>query len=186
MLQLEDNVWDEFRDTDDHIVPGTHGGCWDQFTVQGDSWKKPRNVVMGVDNSADNVTKRGLLSLTKDKMLGKSSWSQTTDDVFPTSCNNDQHKESIACDPSPMSSHGLQNGHIDSVGPEFCAGDAIMVDKHAAEDNNVYCYPLNHISQTDDDLSFFDNEHDDKETSDLLYFGWPDIGNFEDVDRMFR
>ncbi|XVE49568.1 hypothetical protein DITRI_Ditri01bG0092100 [Diplodiscus trichospermus] len=196
MLQLEDNVWDEFGTTDDHIVPHTVGENRAQPKVQGDARKKPRHEVIGVTGNADNSTKygiwgekeKGLHTLTKKRMLEKGSWSDSPDSMFPTSGDNDSLKEatSMASDDPMMSSHGLKTGNIDSVGIEFCADDPVLVDKCVTEDNNIYHFPLNHISEADNDISFFNSNHEDKENSDLLYYGLGDIGNFEDVDRMFR
>ncbi|KAH7575620.1 hypothetical protein JRO89_XS02G0165600 [Xanthoceras sorbifolium] len=120
----------------------------------------------------------------KDKMLNNGSWSHTPDSVFPASCDSDTMKEvtSIVPDDMRISSHGSK---CDDAG-EFCADDPILDNGCDPVDNNLYRYPLNHISQTENDLSFLNNDHEDKESSDLLYYGWPDIGNFEDVDRMFR
>ena len=195
-LQLEDNVWDEFGASDDHIVPHTVDEYGAQFKVQGDGRKKPLHEVIGVTSNADNTTKYGILAakekglhtLTKNRMLEKGQWSHSPDGMFPSSGDNESLREvtSMASDDPRMSSHGLKTGNIDSVGGESCTDDPVLVDKCATEDNNVYCFPLNQISQTDDDLSFFNNNHEDKENSDLLYYGWGDIGNFEDVDRMFR
>lgn len=195
MLQLEDNVWDEFGASDDHIVPRAIDEYGAQLKVQSDGRKRPRHEVIGVTSNADNTTKYGILgakekglhSLTKNRMLEKGPWSNSPDGVFPSSGDNDSLKEvtSMSSDDPRMSSHGLKNGNMDSVGGEFCS-DPVSVDNCATEDNNVYRFPLNQISQTDDDLSFFHNNHEDKESSDLLYYGWGDIGNFEDVDRMFR
>ncbi|XP_022744264.1 protein LNK1-like isoform X2 [Durio zibethinus] len=196
MYELEDNVWDEFGASDDHIVPHAVDEYGAQFKVQGDGRKKQQHEVIGVTGNADNTSKYGILgakekglhTLTKNRMLEKGLWSHSPDGVFPSSGDNDSLKEvtSMASDDPRMSSHGLKTGNVVSVGGEFCADDPALVDKCATEDNNVYHFPLNQISQTDDDLSFFNNSHEEKENSDLLYYGWGDIGNFEDVDRMFR
>ncbi|MBA0872554.1 hypothetical protein Goshw_016113, partial [Gossypium schwendimanii] len=185
---LEDNVWDDFGATDDHIVPHTA----DEYGGR----KKPRHEVLGVTSDADSRKKFGILRekekglhiLTKNRMLEKDPWSRIHDSLFPTSGDNDSLKDgtSMASDDPRMSSHGLETGNIDSVGSDLCADDPILVDKCAPEDNNDYHFPLNHITAADDDLRFFNNNHEDKENSDLLYYGWGDIGNFEDVDRMFR
>ncbi|KAB2035799.1 hypothetical protein ES319_D04G177800v1 [Gossypium barbadense] len=188
MYELEDNVWDDFGATDDHIVPHTA----DEYGGR----KKPRYEVLGVTSDADSRKKFGILRekekglhiLTKNRMLEKDPWSRIHDSLFPTSGDNDSLKDgtSMASDDPRMSSHGLETGNIDSVGSDLCADDPILVDKCAPEDNNDYHFPLNHITAADDDLRFFNNNHEDKENSDLLYYGWGDIGNFEDVDRMFR
>ncbi|GMJ06777.1 NIGHT LIGHT-INDUCIBLE AND CLOCK-REGULATED GENE 1 [Hibiscus trionum] len=159
MYELEDNVWDDFGDTDDHIVPRTTDEYSAQLKVQGGSKKRSRLEVIGVTGDTE----------------------YSPDSVFPTSGDNDSLKEvtTMASDDPRMSSHGLETGS------DFCSDDPLLVDKCATEDNNDYRFPLNHITAADDDLSFFNN-NEDKENGDLLYYGLGDIGNFEDVDRMFR
>ncbi|RZB95718.1 Protein LNK1 isoform E [Glycine soja] len=71
-----------------------------------------------------------------------------------------------------MSDHCLKSSKVDSSSSELCADDTILGDKCVVEDDSVSQYSINHISQTDNELSFLDND------------GWLDIGNFEDVDRM--
>ncbi|KAG8639754.1 protein LNK1 isoform X2 [Manihot esculenta] len=122
-------------------------------------------------------------------MLDKGSWSHAPDGAFPASCDSGPVKElsSIASEETGASYHFLKIGNTDSVGSEFCSDDPILDDKSGADNTDRHRFPLSHMSQTDDGLNFFDNDHEDKENSDLLYYGWPDdIGNFEDVDRMFR
>ncbi|XVE93118.1 hypothetical protein REPUB_Repub01dG0162600 [Reevesia pubescens] len=196
MYELEDNVWDEFGASDDHIVPRTVDEYGAQFKIQGDGRKKPRHEVIGVISNPENTTKYGILgekekglhTLIKKRMLEKGPWSDSSYGMFPPSDDNDSLKDvtSMASDDPRMSNHGHKTGNIDSVGSEFCANDPVLVDKCATEDNNVYCFPINQISEADDDLRFFNNNNEDEENTDLLYYGWGDIGNFEDVDRMFR
>ena len=195
-LQLEDNVWDEFGESDDHIVPQpckTHG---EQSQIEGDGCKKRWNEVIGVTTNADTTTKyciwgkekRNLPTLTNSStMLEKGSWSHAPDGMFP-SCDTDSMKEvtSIASDDTRMSTPSFKSSNVESGGCEFCADDPIMGDGCTAVDNNIYRYPLSQVPQTGNDISFFDNDSEDKENGDLLYYAWPDIGNFEDVDQMFR
>lgn len=195
MLQLEDNAWYEFGESDDHIVPHPVIEHDDQFPVEGNSRKKPRRDLIGIPSNANCATiselqgkeKANLATLTKKStMLEKVSLSNTPDGAYASSCNGDSIKEvtSIASDDTGMSNHCLKSGNLDSSGSD--ANDNIMGDGCTVVDNNLYDYPLNHISETDNDLSFLDNDREDRDSSDLLYYGWPDIGNFEDVDRMFR
>jgi hypothetical protein len=60
MLQLEDNLWDDFGESDDHIVPHPGDDCGDQFAVQSDGCKNPRREVIGVTNGAANATKHSI------------------------------------------------------------------------------------------------------------------------------
>lgn len=199
MLQLEDKEWYEFGESDDHIVPHRGNEHDDQSYVVGSSCKKPRCGPIGVTSDADCETmfrfqgkqKADLANLTKkNTMLEKVSWSKkpdAPDGMYPSSCDADLIKEvtHIESDDTGMSNkHCLKSGNLDSSGSD--TKDSVMGDRCTVVDNNLYDYPLNHISQADNDLSFLDNDREDKESSDLLYYGWPDIGNFEDVDRMFR
>ncbi|KAA8536468.1 hypothetical protein F0562_028946 [Nyssa sinensis] len=200
MSELEDIVWEEFGQSDDHIVPHPGDEHGNENAFQGDSRKKPRREIVGVSsNTSDWYAARFVgqgkeegdfptLKSRRHKMLENDSWSHTPEGVFPASCDSDSIKEepSLASDNLRMSSHCFKSNKIDSISSEFCADDPIAGDRCAAVDGNSYRYPLGHISQTDNDLSFLDNDCEDKESSDLLYYGWPDIGNFEDVDRMFR
>ncbi|KAH1031040.1 hypothetical protein J1N35_043214 [Gossypium stocksii] len=154
MLQLEDNIWDEFdaSTTDDHIVPRTVDEYGAQFKIQGDGRTKPQHEVIGVARNADNTTKYGILgekrkgihTLTKNKMLEKCPWSHNSDGIFPTSGDNDSLKEvtGMVSDDPIMSSQGLKTGDIDSVSSDFCAEVPVLVDSCGAEDNNIYRFPL--------------------------------------------
>lgn len=64
--------------------------------------------------------------------------------------------------------------HIAASGDADSAKDTLK-DTSGAVDRNPY-----------NELNLFSNDHDAKESSDLLYFGWPDMGNLEDVDRILR
>ncbi|XP_030473910.1 protein LNK1 [Syzygium oleosum] len=190
IYELQDNVWDEFGESDDHIVPHPADEAKDQCLVQSDSRKKLRLQVTGITSNADSGANSVVLgrketnpeTLTKkEKMLEKDAWSHTPDGMFPASCDNLSSKEvrNVASDDSRMSAHCFK-GSADGV---FCADDHVIDERCAAVDNNMYSYSLNHISPTETNLNFFN--HEDKESNDL-YYGWPDIGNFEDVDKMFR
>ncbi|KAF8404580.1 hypothetical protein HHK36_009467 [Tetracentron sinense] len=111
-------------------------------------------------------------------MLEEGSRSHAPDGVYSMSCDSDSIKvaTSLVSDGS-----GLK-----SIGNVFCTDAPVPSDRCASADTNLCGFPLGHISQADSDLEFFGNDREDKESSDLLYYDWPDMGNFEDVDRMFR
>ncbi|KAJ9561237.1 hypothetical protein OSB04_006397, partial [Centaurea solstitialis] len=106
-------------------------------------------------------------------MLQKDPWSHTPHDVFAASYDGQTGKDvsSLAFDDTTISSYRFNNSSITS-------------NTEACKDTNSYAYQLNHFPQTND-LNFF-SRCEDKESSDLLYNDWPDIGNFEDVGRMLR
>lgn len=178
MYELEDIVWDEFGQSDDHIVPHPSDEHENEQALQGENRKKPRREVIGVssnvgDQAAKCVTQVKeerdfpTLNSTRDTMMGNDPWSLIPDDVFSASCDTDSTKEveGLASNNNTrMLNHCFSKNNLDS-----CADDPILGDRCTAVD-----------------LSLFDNDHDKKQSSDLLYYGWPDIGNFEDVDRMLR
>ena len=196
MLQLEDNIWDEFGESDDHIVPHPGNKPGDKSAIEGDSRKKPQSEVSGFVSDADTSTKHCVPGKEKRNvqpvinsraMLGKGPWSHAPDGVFP-SCDTDSTKgvTGLASNDPRISSHSSNSGNVESGSSPFCADDPMMGDDCVADDSNLYRYPLGQMPQSGNDLSFFDNDQEDKDGGDLLYYGWPDIGNFEDVDRMFR
>ncbi|KAA3488527.1 protein LNK1-like [Gossypium australe] len=152
---LEDNIWDEFgaSATDDHIVPPTVDEYGAQFKIQGDGRTKPQHEVIGVARNADNTAKYG---------------------------DNDSLKEvtGMVSDDPMMSSQGLKTGDIDSVSSDFCAEDPVLVDNCATEDNNIYRFPLNHIScdstfglgslSNEDDLCRVSSSHATERSQDVL------------------
>ncbi|KAK7363149.1 hypothetical protein VNO77_05280 [Canavalia gladiata] len=118
--------------------------------------------------------KEDLLNLDQEeRMLEKSPWSHKSEDLF-SPCDSDSCKEQerLTSDNTIMSDHCFKISNVDSSSSELCADDTILGDKCVEEDDSVSQYSINHISQTDNELSFLDND------------GWLNIGNFEDVDRM--
>ncbi|KAK9286856.1 hypothetical protein L1049_015262 [Liquidambar formosana] len=184
MYELEDLVWDGFSESDDHIVPHHGNEHGDGCPVEGDSRKKPRREVIAVTNSADNRSAVNYVSQGKEEtsfptmknknntMLEKGSWSHTPVGVFPASCDSDSIKEE-ASDDTRMSSQGFKNSNIESVGDVLQLIISIVIHLITFLNQAMISAFLIMITE-------------DKESSDLLYYGWADIGNFEDVDRMFR
>ncbi|EYU39147.1 hypothetical protein ABFS82_14G095800 [Erythranthe guttata] len=61
--------------------------------------------------------------------------------------------------------------------------DSVLSDKTTIFDNNSFNYPLDDIKTIGND--FFENT-ENKDSNDFLYYGWPEIGNFENIDGMFE
>ncbi|XP_042491501.1 protein LNK1-like isoform X2 [Macadamia integrifolia] len=193
--ELEGIVWDEFSGNDDHIVPHPGGEEVD------DCHKRPQCEVSypftsnsnGQYAAKDTLHRKDETSFAtvtdqKAPMLKKDSWSCTTDGVFPASCDPASIKEfpGLTADDTKITGNCFSSNCVDSTGNEFCVDDPILGYKSAAIGSSLCNFPLGDISSTGSDLEFFANEHEDKDSGDLLYYGWPDIGNFEDIDRMFR
>ncbi|CAI9765362.1 unnamed protein product [Fraxinus pennsylvanica] len=200
MYQFEDIVWDEYFQSDDHIVPHPGDKQAKEVSFQVDSCKEPRCEVTGILRSYGDKSSAKHIGQEKEQeeistlinrrntMLEKDSWSRTPHGAFLSPTVRDTIKEasSLASDNTRISSHGFNSNNIDSNGSKVCANDPILNDKCTAVDSNSFSYPLGDISQTDDDLNFFDKNHEDEDSSDLLRYDWTEIGNFEDIDRMLR
>ncbi|MCD7466125.1 hypothetical protein HAX54_002531 [Datura stramonium] len=196
---LEDIALDEVCLSDDHIVP--HPSCEhaNEFLSQTDSFKKPQYEVIGLlrtiggqstlkDNNQQKDKKLLPLNSTISKMLEKDSRAGMLDYVFPSKHDKDSVEEvsSLSSEITRTSNDCTRSNNIDSTSSEFQPNGPILDDKNAAAGENLYSYPLGPVSKADDDLSFFDSNDEDKNTTELLYNSWPEMENFEDVDRMFR
>ncbi|XP_055816175.1 protein LNK1-like isoform X2 [Solanum dulcamara] len=196
LYELDDISWDEFCHNDDHIVPHPSSGRTNEPLSQNDSRKKPRHEVIGLTSNAGdqstgkhaNQQKDQVLSNRSPKMLEKDSWDNAPDVAFSS-----QREKAVVGEVSSLPSENtrtsnrcIKSNNIDSIESESCPNGRTLDDKNTAVGENSYSYPLGPISQADDDLSFLDNSCEDKDSNDLLYYSWPEIENFEDVDRMFR
>ncbi|XP_043693852.1 protein LNK1-like [Telopea speciosissima] len=199
--ELEGTVWDEFSENDDHLVPYPGGEEVFDSAGQVNCHKKPRHEnASAFSNSANGkYAAKGALhrkdetsfATVKDQkapMPRMGSWSCTTDGVFPASCDTDSIKgmSTLTADGTKLPSNCFNSNHIDFISNEFCANDPILGNRSAVIGSSLCHFPLGDISSTGSDLEFFANVHEDKENSGHPYYGWPDIGNFEDVDKMFR
>ncbi|KAG9148754.1 hypothetical protein Leryth_013435 [Lithospermum erythrorhizon] len=95
------------------------------------------------------------------------------------SCKSESIDESssLESDVTKTSNHCFIS-NLQSTRREIC-------DK-SAKVSNSFDYQMDCISEADNDLSFLGNNQDGKLSNDLLHYSWSDIGNFDDVDRMFR
>ncbi|KAL3370149.1 hypothetical protein AABB24_007273 [Solanum stoloniferum] len=121
-------------------------------------------------------------------MLEKDSGADRLDCVFPSKHDKDSVEEvsSLSSENTRTSNGCSRSNNVDSISSEVYPNDPTLDDKNAAVMENLHSYPLGPVSQADDDLGFFDSNHEDKNTTELLYHNWPEMENFEDLDRMFR
>ncbi|XP_073041509.1 protein LNK1 isoform X1 [Primulina eburnea] len=197
MYELEDIDWDEFCPSEDHIVPHPGSNRVDDPSVLAESCRKPRFKGNSTSNCAGDQSalrcagqgkeqgKFSTLSDPRNMILEQDSWSPAPKSGFPTPSDSNSVKEVSSLVSENSSLSGFKNNNTDSNGNEICENDIILSDKIAVVDKNSFGYPLDDITQTSEDIDFFENA-EEKDPSDFLYYGWPEIGNFEDVDSMFR
>ncbi|KAI3805099.1 hypothetical protein L1987_27151 [Smallanthus sonchifolius] len=171
IYELEDIIWDDFEHSGDHIVPHPTDNQGSEDNREGDISKKPRLDITLIQSNEERVSKK----LNKEtNMMEKDSWSNMFDGVFAASGDADYAKDTptVQSGDTKLSNHCFKSSNINS-GSGLCTDEGIHKDSSDAVDRNSY-----------NDLNLFSNDGDDKESSGLLYYGWPDVGSFEDVDRM--
>ncbi|KAL3651623.1 hypothetical protein CASFOL_004625 [Castilleja foliolosa] len=119
-------------------------------------------------------------------MLEKDSLSQKPI-AFTSASDSDTKKQSsnLSSDNTMTSTHDLKSTDAGPNSSEFCSNDAIFCDKTNIVDNNSFNYQLGEINQTSNDLGFLGNA-ENKDSNDFLYYGWPEIEDFEDIGGMLR
>uniref|UniRef100_A0A7N0VEK2 Protein LNK1 n=2 Tax=Kalanchoe fedtschenkoi TaxID=63787 RepID=A0A7N0VEK2_KALFE len=185
IYELEDIVWDDFSISDDHLVPRPEIRRNEGSAVQTEIHKKlKREVGMtsgtgspGAERVGVATEKKSSLSpkIKSEQMLPNGSWSHNPD-TFHT--YNDLITSLSSEGPSIMRGDFISNNNI-------CTGDPTTTNNCTAADNN-FSYSLRDAPQPESDLSFLYSGHENKETDDPLFYDWPEIGNFEDVDQMLR
>ncbi|XP_024006900.1 protein LNK1 isoform X2 [Eutrema salsugineum] len=117
-------------------------------------------------------------------MLGRNPWPEKNSGGSPVSrdAGSGNDVQDMTLEDTNISDHGYNGGHVEVV-ENFCSAEPMLCDSSAATHDGAYNYPLNNIPDAQNNLSFLNNG--DKESNDLFY-GWGDIGNFEDVDNMLR
>ncbi|XP_023639961.1 protein LNK1 isoform X2 [Capsella rubella] len=129
--------------------------------------------------SGTNRIKSSTFIKREGDMLGRNSWPNKNSGGSPVSGKDVQD---ITLEDANISDHGFTGGNA-NVAKKFSTADPMLCDNSAATHDGVYNYSLNNIPDAENNLNFFDNG--DKGSNDLFY-GWGDIGNFEDVDNMLR
>ncbi|KAK9073946.1 hypothetical protein SSX86_006540 [Deinandra increscens subsp. villosa] len=174
IYELEDIIWDDFEHSGDHIVPHSTEDHFSEDKCEGNNTcKKPRLEVTPPQSNKAHASgsvcqfkeERESMTLNKETdIIEKDSWSHIPDETMLSAQSGD----------TKLSQYSFKSSNINS-GSELCTDEEMLKlkDMSAAVDRNSY-----------NDLNLLSNDGDDKELSDLLYFGWPDIGNFEDMDRI--
>lgn len=186
MYELEDIIWDDLYQSDDHILihPGDEQA--DQHSFGCNNRKRPvRESVLEGDaggSSSEDHTIQDRADQIKHieqptrKMLGK----QAADNHLGNS-NSINEATTLESDSIKMS----DNSFLDTLPPggELSGKESILSEKTVAVGDSVGFQHL--FPEADNILSFFDNSGG-KDSSDLSCYSLDDMDIFEDVDRMLR
>ncbi|XP_042064667.1 protein LNK1-like isoform X1 [Salvia splendens] len=189
MYEFEDIGWDDLCQSDDHIVPRP----LEDHSLLCDSSKKPHfeetNIAYNTEGrqSAGHVDQRreqgksSLLSKRKYRIPERDSTPGAPSVVFFSSTDAESTKEAsgLASEITTSSTPVHESSNTDTHGNQFCVTGTTGFKTNSSTD------PLGDITHAGNNLNFFEND-EVKDSSDFFNFGWPEIENFEDVDRIFR
>ncbi|PWA77281.1 hypothetical protein CTI12_AA225480 [Artemisia annua] len=169
IYELDDIVWDDFERSSDQIVGTEDDGSGDK--CKGGTCKKPRLEVTPLQSNVETETT--ILNIEKN-MTEEGSCSHIPDGVFTSSGDAESAKDTptLQSGDTKLSDDCFKSSNVTS-GSELCTDEGILKETSGAVDSNSY-----------NDLNLFTNDGVNKGSSDLIYYGWPDIGNFEDMDTM--
>ncbi|XP_020257406.1 protein LNK1-like isoform X3 [Asparagus officinalis] len=169
--ELEDIDWDVFGSCDDHIVPHQGGEWLDGSSAPSDAHKKPH---LEVKNDVEkSMFSKG--SATKTALWGKE------DAYYPSAKNG---CSSILEKSRPHTSNIIVPTLSDEK-RNMCSKEPSIGTRILTDDSKSCLSQDNGVSIDSTHLSFLESEQKTRD-ADLGYYDWPDIGNFEDVDKMFR
>ncbi|XP_076902023.1 protein LNK1-like isoform X3 [Bidens hawaiensis] len=159
IYELDDIVWDDFEHSGDRIVPHPTDNKGSEDKCENDICKKPRLDETPIQSNEERSSK----TLNKGtNIMEKDTWSNMLDSVFAASGDADSAKDTPTAQSgyTKLSNRFFESSNINSGGG-LCT-DEVLKDSSGAVDRNSY-----------NDLNLFSNDYD-----------WPDVGYFEDVDRM--
>ncbi|XP_047968033.1 protein LNK1-like isoform X2 [Salvia hispanica] len=188
-----DIAWDDFFLDDDCTVPHHRSKRPTDHLTLGENNKRCRCEVANVSNKTggsatnygDHRMEKSEISPLNNTMLENNSWSPSG--PFISGSDNELHKEasSLACDSTAPLPHGLKSNNSDLNSSELLKHDVILNENPSLVDDSPFSFPIGDVNHTGNDHSFFEHAQN-KDSSDLLYGGWSEIENFDDIDRIFR
>ncbi|KAK1301882.1 hypothetical protein QJS10_CPB12g00757 [Acorus calamus] len=194
-------IWDELDKNGDHIVPlrGSHQAP--ETIRQCDFHKMLRHDL--VNDATRETDSKG--TVFRDVFQnGKTVFHSSLDDrlssvlegsscvsenIIPASvdsvCVNDVNILASRLKDTRASDYCFKGPNTDMSNNGFCSNDPIPGHRDIATSSSLCHFSLDDFCHEENDLNFLGNKHKDEE-NDVLRYGWLDIGNFNDIDRLFR
>ncbi|KAK1258264.1 hypothetical protein QJS04_geneDACA022503 [Acorus gramineus] len=201
MYEIEDISWDDLDKNGDHIVPlrGSHQAP--EIIRQCDFHKTLRHDL--VNDAARETDSKG--TVFRDVFRkGKTAFHSSLDDglssvlegsscasenIIPASvdsvCVNDVKILALKSQDTQASDYCFKGPNTDTPSNGVWSNGPIPGHGDTATSGSLCHFSLDDFSHEENDLNFLENKREDEE-NDLLEYGWPDIGNFDDIDRLFR
>ncbi|XP_038985957.1 protein LNK1-like [Phoenix dactylifera] len=176
--KLIDNLWDEFAQNDVLVMPYRGGEVNESVDVSG-AYQKSRHVGSNVGKST------GSRGLTRTVL-----WKKEKPYLFPPMNYGNPDPECIpnaimrVSQDAEVSDSCITDCTINPDSNIFCTGNSIVGTGGSTDRSNDCCFLFDDASPAVKDTDLLENGHEDRE-NDLAYYDWPDIANFEDIDKMF-
>ncbi|KAJ0980916.1 hypothetical protein J5N97_009171 [Dioscorea zingiberensis] len=169
--RVGDTIWGEFTENEDHIVPYPKEGEEDTLLIYDDVSKKQKNEESTADIKSTEQTSEDKNDLPGCDMENSSS--RNTNGEFSA-----PRLDLDAWSDLPSISASLSKGYNDENN-EGSLQTGLMDFSEASNFNSVR-------AQLEDNHDLFNNEHDDREDDSFLDCDWANIGDFDDLDKIFR
>ncbi|KAH7679301.1 hypothetical protein IHE45_06G049800 [Dioscorea alata] len=169
--RVGDTIWGEFSESEDHIVPYPKEGEEDTLLICDDFGKKQKN-----EGSTTDIKSAQQTSEDKRDLPG-------CDFENSSSCNANKEFSAPRLDLDswpdlPSISAALSKGYNDENN-ESSLQAGLMDFSEAANLNSVRV-------QLEGNHELFNNEHDDREDDSFLDCDWANMGDLDDLDKIFR
>ncbi|KAI3920022.1 hypothetical protein MKW98_001278 [Papaver atlanticum] len=164
---LDDISWDEVGESDDRIV---------HLSLRSERIRL---------SSSNGIQGRVGVKYIKGPMLENNFWSGSPEGLSLDSGDTNLIQEiaNFACTDAKLSNNCFLDNNIMSSSGNALYGNVMFDEKLAASDSSFSRFQLGDLTPTDN--KFCAGEEEQKDSTNLLYYGWPDIGNLEDVEKMF-
>lgn len=176
-MQLVDNLGDEFAQSDVFFMPYRDG----------EKVNEPAAV-----SSAHRCLGNNVRQSTNISRLAKTvPWRTEKPNLVPPmnhgSCDPKciHNAITLVSQDAEVSDSCIKDCNVNSDSYIFCTGNSILGTRGSADGSNDCHFSLDNVSPAVKDTCLLENGHEDRE-NDLAYYDWPDFGNFEDIDKMFR
>ncbi|GAB2225241.1 hypothetical protein Droror1_Dr00006032 [Drosera rotundifolia] len=188
LYELQDIIWDDLGEGDDHLVPHPGNSHGDECPSENQSRKRVHAAIhRPAACNADAVAPSNIYRNNADgshirskerEHMQNGLWTNSYDGI---SRDGDSSNGVFSA-----GSDGITNNLMNSVTDGLHEDNPILGVRRTAMEENLYQYSLNQAASAESDLNLFNSDYRDKENSDLSFYDWPNIENFEDVERMFR
>lgn len=205
--EMDDMFWDDFNQSKDHIVPDPSDAKESTWTVSGKHWKKLpcQNSNMLVKSAEQKML--GVNSIFEGKVSGlpcsdnKGELTSQPINVDTWVILHDEDLGANAYDPMCNDSsvgvgsqkQGVNGGcckELKSANDDLILGyskeEPLLSSRDTDAVTNSSHFLLNDISPTEGDLDFFEGDRRSETSNSILEYDWENMGNFEEVERLFR